>query len=411
MNSYVEAEPVRVKLITPGVKVLLALMAVAGVAVVIRFMYGLAAVTNLTDEYPWGIWKALNVATGVALAGGGFTTAALAHIFHRKQYEVVVRPALLVAMLGYTFGCLALLVDLGRYYAFYHPLLPSMWQGNSVLFEVSMCIMFYLTVMYIEFTPIICERFRGRVALPGPLAVLNQPVEWLLGAADAVLDRVMFLFILGGVVLSCMHQSSLGALMLIADEKVHPLWYTPVLPLLFLMSNISVGYPMVIVESVWSAKTFGRRPRMDVLTPLSRFVIFLWGAYVLAKILDLLIRDAYRYLFAGDVAATMFVVEMVFAIVPLGMLISSRVRRSPNLLLTACAMIGIDVAINRVNVFLVAYHPPGATSYYFPSLAEVVITVGMFAALIFVYRVAVMVFPILPSQPGPSLREHRHAHP
>lgn len=136
MSAHAHFAPVEKKLLTPG---FLALAAFAGVALVIalgRFFFGLSAVTNLDDRYPWGIWKAINVASGVALATGGFTTAALAHVFHRHRYEVVVRSALLTALLGYTFAGLALFVDLGRYYNIWHPAWPTMWQGNSVLFEV-----------------------------------------------------------------------------------------------------------------------------------------------------------------------------------------------------------------------------------------------------------------------------------
>jgi len=217
--------PVGKRLLSPGVLGLLALMGIAFCFAAWRFVFGLQSVTNLDDQYPWGIWIAIDVATGVALAAGGFTTAALAHIFHQKHYEAVLRPALLTAMLGYTFVGLALMVDLGRYYNIWHPAWPTMWQGNSVLFEVGMCVMAYLTVLYLEFMPIVCERFIGRVNLPGALRKFNGPVDGLLRFADRALGRVMFLLVIAGVVLSCMHQSSLGALMLIAPYKMHPLWY------------------------------------------------------------------------------------------------------------------------------------------------------------------------------------------
>ena len=136
----------------------------------LRFVFGLGAVTNLNDQYPWGIWIGIDVATGVALAAGGFTSAFIAHILHHERYHVLVRPALLTAMLGYTFVALGVCVDLGRYYNIWHVLMPSMWQGNSALFEVGMCVCCYLTVLYIEFLPIVCERFIGRVNLPGAAA-------------------------------------------------------------------------------------------------------------------------------------------------------------------------------------------------------------------------------------------------
>lgn len=396
------ASPVDKPLFTPGVFVLLALMGIAAIVAIYRFLFGLVAVTNLDDQYPWGIWIAIDVATGVALAAGGFTTAALAHIFHQHRYEVVVRPALLTALLGYTFVGLGLLVDLGRYYNIWHPAI--MWQGNSVLFEVGMCVMTYQTVLYIEFVPLVCERFRGRVNLPGPLAVFNAVTERLLQLADRTLSKVMFLFVIAGVVLSCMHQSSLGALLLIAPYKVHPLWYTPILPLLFLLSAIAVGYPMVVLESMIASRTFGRKPEMHVLGPLARFVVILLGLYLIAKISDFVIRDAFRHLDPGGVATWMFLAEVLLGVVlPFAMLLSAKVRWTPRWLFVSCALIVLGVALNRINVFLVAYHPPYAKTSYFPAAGEVIITIGLIAGLIFVYRVAVTIFPVLPAGEGPGV--------
>jgi Ni/Fe-hydrogenase subunit HybB-like protein len=295
MYEPVRAEPARNEFWTPGVFALIALTLVAVGIAIYRFLFGLTAVTNLDQEHPWGIWIAIDVATGVALAAGGFTTAAaLTHIFHRERYAVLVRPALLTAMLGYTFVALGLTVDLGRYYNIWHPIVPSMWQGNSVLFEVGMCVVVYLHVLYIEFLPVVCERFIGAVDLPGPLASLNKPVDTLLRFLDKTLGKVMFLFIIAGVVLSCMHQSSLGGLLLIAPYKMHPLWYTPILPFLFLLSAIAVGFPMVIFESLLASKSFGREPEMHVLSPLAKLVTLTLGVYMIAKGADLLIRDAYK---------------------------------------------------------------------------------------------------------------------
>jgi Ni/Fe-hydrogenase subunit HybB-like protein len=165
------AAPVRAKFWTPGVVVLAVLMAAGAATIAARFIGGIGYVSNLTTARPWGLWIGVDVASGVALAAGGFTTAFLAHILGRHYYESVVRPALLTAMLGYTFVVLGLLVDIGRSWAIWKPLIY--WNPTSVLFEVAMCVMFYLNVLYLEFLPIVVERFKGRVNLPGPLAALN----------------------------------------------------------------------------------------------------------------------------------------------------------------------------------------------------------------------------------------------
>ena len=150
---------------------------------------------------------------------------------------------MLTALLGYTFVAMGVAVDLGRYYDIWHVMLPPNWNGNSALFEVGMCVMIYLSVLYIEFLPVVCERFIGKVNLPGKLARFNRKIDRFLVVLDKGLDKTMFIFIIAGVVLSCLHQSSLGTLMIIAGPKMHPLWQTPVLPLLFLLSAISVGFP------------------------------------------------------------------------------------------------------------------------------------------------------------------------
>ena len=162
------------------------------------------------------MWIGVDVAAGVALAAGGFTSAALGHIMHREHYHAIVRPALLTAMLGYTFVAFAVCVDIGRFYYIWHPLI--MWNGNSALFEVGICVMIYMTVLYIEFLPIVTERFMGRVDLPEFLSFLNKPIDKVLRYLDSRLKLTMFVFIIAGVVLSTLHQSSLGTLMVIAGQ-------------------------------------------------------------------------------------------------------------------------------------------------------------------------------------------------
>jgi len=158
--------PLKMKFWTPGVLVLLAFMAAGAVAVIARYTGGIGYVSNLSTARPWGLWIGIDVASGVALTAGGFTTAFVAHIAGRHLFEPVVRPALLTAMLGYTFVVLGLLVDIGRSWAIWKPMVY--WNFNSVLFEVAMCVMLYLNVLYIEFIPIVVEQFKGRVNLPGP---------------------------------------------------------------------------------------------------------------------------------------------------------------------------------------------------------------------------------------------------
>jgi Ni/Fe-hydrogenase subunit HybB-like protein len=397
MSEYLKPVQVRKKYFTSGV-IVLCIIALNGlVFLAFRFLFGIGSVTNLNNQYPWGIWIGVDVAAGVALAAGGFTTAALGHIMHREHFHSIVRPALLTAMLGYTFVALGVFVDIGRWYNIWHPLV--MWNGNSALFEVGICVMMYMTVLYIEFLPIVTERFIGKVNLKGVLSILNKPLEKVLKILDKGLSKTIFIFIILGVVLSTLHQSSLGTLMVIAGPKMHPLWQTPILPLLFLLSAISVGFPMVIFESMIASKSFGLKPEMEVLTPLGYTVAPILGIYLAFKIGDMFIRETFVYLTVLNTASIMFTIEVVVGvIIPLRMFLSKKVLRTPSLLFTASALVIFGVLLNRINNFVVAYKPPYSYGAYFPSVGEISVTVGFAALLILIYRIIVMNFPVISQQ-------------
>ncbi len=401
MSAHDRAAPVTTRFFTPGMFAVMAVMAVGLGWGLYRMIFSMAAVTNLDDQYPMGLWIGVDVATGVALAAGGFTTSALVYIFRREHFHAVVRPALLTAMLGYTFVGIGLLFDLGRWYNIWHPSIPFMWQGNSVLFEVGMCVMCYLTVLYLEFTPIVCERFIGRVNLPGRLAKLNDPIDILLRLADHVLGKVMFLFIIAGVVLSCLHQSSLGTLMNIAPYKMHPLYQTQWMPLLFLSSAIAVGFPIVIVESLIAGRAFGRKPEMHILTPLAKMAPYLLGMYILLRVAVVSSGGRYLFLLDGSPASIMFWIEFgLLTIVPFCMFLTPEVRRSPSSLFLAAIMYLVGIMLNRCTVFFIAYRPPFAEKAYVPAIGEFALTIGLIATIVFIYRAAVTLLPVLPAHEG-----------
>lgn len=386
--------PIKHKYFTPGV-IGLIIIAVNGLVFLMgRFFFGIGSVTNLNNQYPWGLWIGVDVAAGVALAAGGFTTAALGHVMHRDEYHSIVRPALLTAMLGYTFVAMGVFVDIGRWYFIWHPLI--MWNGNSALFEVGICVMIYLTVLYIEFLPVITERFIGKVNLPGVLSGFNKPVDKFLRVLDKGLSKTMFIFIIAGVVLSTLHQSSLGTLMIIAGPKMHPLWQTPILPLLFLLSAISVGLPMVIFESLIASRSLGLKPEMPILSRLGSMIAPLLGIYLAFKLGDMVIRKTFVYLVEFNTPSIMFTIELLFGvIIPLRMFLSPKVLKSPVLLFTASALVVLGVLLNRINNFIVAYTPPYSTHSYFPSFGEISVTLGFVAMLVLAYRFIVLNFPVI----------------
>ncbi|NCC25757.1 MAG: Ni/Fe-hydrogenase cytochrome b subunit [Deltaproteobacteria bacterium] len=369
---------------SPGVIVLAVVMAVGWTCIVARYIGGLGYVTNLDNAHPWGVWIGVDVASGVALAAGGFTTSFLCHILGRHRYEAVIRPALLTAALGYTFVALGVFLDIGRSWAIWKPMFN--WNLNSALFEVAMCVMAYLTVLYIEFFPAVAEG-------------LGKKFPFLAGI-NTKLGRVMWAFVILGVVLSCMHQSSLGTLMLLAPTKVHPLWYTPLLPLLFLLSAFAVGYPMVIFETGLATSSLNLESEMPILTPLSRFTIITLGVYLVVKLGDMVVRETYVYLLDGTAQSNAFLIEVgLGAILPWLMLLAPAVRKSRGLLFTAAALIVGGVLVNRINVFTVAYEAPYNKVAYFPSLAEIAVTAGLAATLMFLYRAAVTWLPVLSARP------------
>ncbi len=391
MDFLMRPTPINKKFITPGVIILILLAINALVFLAIRFIFGLGAMTNLCDQHPWGIWIGIDVATGVALAAGGFTSAALGHIIHKERYHVILRPALLTAMLGYTFVAIGVFVDLGRYYSIWHPLI--MWNGTSPLFEVGICVMIYATVLYIEFLPIVTERFIGRVKWKG---ILSKPIDSFLRFLDRGLGKTMFIFIIAGIVLSTLHQSSLGTLMVIAGPKMHPLWQTPILPLLFLISAVAVGFPMIIFESLIASRSLGLKAEMSVLSRLAKMVAPILGIYLAVKLIDMVIRGTYVYLTEVNVQSVMFVIEIVVGIIiPLRMLFSEKVLNSKLWLFVAASLVVAGVFINRINCFLVAYSAPYALDSYFPSIGEISVTVGFIAILVLLYRACVMFFPII----------------
>jgi Ni/Fe-hydrogenase subunit HybB-like protein len=404
MRIHEQPAPIRRKFFTRGTKILTAIAGTGMLAYFYRMLYGLGAATNLTNQYPWGIWISIDVATGVALAAGGFTSAALVHIFHREKYHAIVRPALLTAMLGYTFVVIGLLADLGRYYNVWHPMIPMMWQGNSVLFEVGICVMIYLTVLYIEFVPVAVDRFKGKVNLPGLLSAFNRLGEFAISLAEKTLVKFIAVFIVAGVVLSCLHQSSLGTLMIIAPTKMHPLWYTPISPLLFLLSAIAVGFPMVIFESLLAARSFKIEPERELLSSIAAYIPLTLGLYLAVKIIDLTLRNAWPYLLQGSLQSTMYIIEMSCGVIlPLILLSIKRLRKSMTALFISATLVVLGVAMNRIDVFLVAYKPLYATKAYFPSPFEIMVTIGLVCALVLVYRAIVMIFPVISHSDDMSL--------
>lgn len=390
-----KAAPLHQKFFTPNAWLLIFFMVTGAVFAFFRFFYGFGSVTNLNASYPFGLWIAFDVACGVALAAGGFTTATIVEIFGRDKYHSLVRPAILTAFIGYFLVGLAVFFDLGKYYNIWHALVY--WNGTSVLFEVAWCVMLYLTVLGIENIPAVVEQFRGKVTMPGQLALFNRPIDWLLGRADSVLNRTMAFFVIAGVVLSFGHQSSLGTMMLIAPYKLHPLWYTPLSPLLFLTSAVSVGLPMVIFEASLATWLFRRKPETELLGDIARYIPIFLGTYLLLRIGDLAYRGVLATAFDGSIQGNSFLVEFALFAVPYFMLKRRSVRQSGAKLFLCALSVIVAVVLNRFNVFLIGMDM-GPEFNYFPSVGEFAVTFAFVAFGVFLYKTAVNYLPILEEQ-------------
>mgnify|MGYP006278236935 FL=1 len=232
--------------------------------------------------------------------------------------------------------------------------------------------------------------------LPGPLSKLNERVDAGLRMLDRGLAKVMTVFIVLGVLLSCMHQSSLGTLMVIADGKLHPLWQTPMLPMLFLLSAFAVGFPMVIFESILASKSLHLRPEREMLGKLAAYIPMLLGVYFAAKLIDLLNRGSLGYAFEGTLAGNMFLLEVGLGVViPFFILTNAKRRRSVRWLMTGATLVIFGVVMNRLNVFLIGYTPTGGQSSYFPSFGEIAVTAGFIALIVLIYRFVVFNFPVI----------------
>jgi Ni/Fe-hydrogenase subunit HybB-like protein len=341
-------------------------------ATYLRVVYGLGGSTNLSDKFPWGIWIAFDVMCGVALAAGGFTLVAIVHIFGIEKYKPVLRPCILTAFLGYTLVVVGLLYDLGRPDRLWHPLV--MWNPHSVMFEVAWCVTLYTTVLFLEFIPVVFERFGW-----------HKPIEWV--------HRISVPLMILGVLLSTLHQSSLGSLFLIVPEKLYPLWYSPILPLLFFVSAICVGLAMTIFESWHSSRAFGRSLELPLLASLGRVLAVSMSVYLWIRFLDLAQRHALAVLSQNRIENWLFGLEMALAIVPTVLLYQRRVRMRPGALYACAVMVVFSVIANRLNVGTTGLEA-GSGTHYIPRWSEVAVTLSIVAAGFAIFRVVAGYFPI-----------------
>lgn len=356
------------------VELILAAIVVFGAVLgIIRLVQGLGATTNLSSGYPWGMWIAFDVFT-IPFAAMAFTLAAVVHIFNQKQYHGLSRFTVLAGFLGYLVVVLVLVMDIGRWDQFYSVLMPWRWNLHSFMFEVAMSITLYFGVLILELLSIVFERSRSAV------------VEWL--------HRLIVLIAGVGVLLSCVHQSSMGAVFVILRHKLEALWWTPILPVLFLTSALFTGLSVAIFLGVVTWRALGKPAPMKLLTRLAKWVVIIQAIYLVLKLGDLLLAGEFGLIFGSGRFSLLFLAEIIIGVIVPLIIFASRGRESEGGLVVGAICTVVGILINRMSIAWFALSaPPGAT--YSPHWMEWGITIAAVAAAILFYSLAVRYVPVL----------------
>ena len=358
-------------------KFMIVLVALGALASLVRFIFGLGVTTNLNDVYPWGLWISFDVVTAVPLAAGAFTLGAIVHCFHIKKLEPLVRPAIVTGFLGYSLVCVGLLLDLGQPQRGWHTMVY--WNVHSPMFEVSMCVMAYTTVLFLEFLSPICEKFGYHL----PLRVLR----WL-----------EMPLVIGAASISTLHQSSLGTFFLIAVDKLHALWYNPLLPLLFWMSAIFSGISIIILEATMVHRFMGQPDESELLEVLTKILPWVLGVYLVVKLTATALLS-HGPLFDRPSLLALFAAEIIIGVViPMFMFMKKACRKDQRMQLRGATLVIFGLMLNRFNVSMFGMEQADQAIYY-PSIIESLVTIGIIAAHVLFFVLIAKYFPIFEHHP------------
>jgi Ni/Fe-hydrogenase subunit HybB-like protein len=363
--------------------VFLVIMILGVYSTYVRFARGLGAATNMTDQFPWGLWIGFDLLCGVMLAAGGFCMVGAVYLFNVERLHPVVRPAVLTAFLGYLLFIVGLMFDLGRPWFIWHQMIYMNF--HSVMFEVGICVMTYTTVLFFEFLPNVFER-----------------LHWSVGVK--YIKKIYPVLIVAGILLSTLHQSSLGSLYLIMPGKLHPFWYSPALPFFFFGSAVAVGLAMTIFESTQSAKAFGRQLELPVLVTLGgALLIALWVNLLLRfedyfhrGLLSQIVKPSYETYFLW------FELTLTY-LIPITMLSFKKVRLSPQLLYLASISTVLGFITNRLNIAVIGFETY-VGHHYQPKWTEFMVTLMIVAMGFFLFGLAVRYLPIFEAEKKPTLK-------
>jgi len=358
-------------------KFMIGLVVLGALASAVRFVLGLGVTTNLNDVYPWGLWISFDVVTAVPLAAGAFTLGAIVHCFHIKKLEPLVRPAIVTGFLGYSLVSVGLLLDLGQPQRCWHTMVY--WNVHSPMFEVSMCIMAYTTVLFLEFLSPVCEKLGYHL----PLRVLR----WL-----------EMPLVIGAASISTLHQSSLGTFFLIAVDKLHALWYNPLLPLLFWMSAIFTGISIIILEATMVHKYLGQPDESELLEILTRILPWVLGVYLIVKLAATAFLS-HGPLFDRPSLLALYLAELLIGvIIPMVMFMKQSNREDNRMQLRGASLVIAGLVLNRFNVSMFGMEQADQAIYY-PSMIESLVTIGIIAAHVLFFVLIAKYFPIFEHHP------------
>lgn len=366
-----------IKLMTPFTVVLLLIMALGGLAAFYRLFFGLGASTHLNDTWPWGLWITFDVLGGVALAAGGFVVGGAVYILNWKKYKPIARPAILNAFFGYALAATSITLDIGLPWRIYHPLI--MWQINSIMFIVAIHVVLYTTTLATESSPLIFEKLNLRKAFN-------------------FVEKIMPGIALFGVLLSLLHQSSLGAVFLIAPVKVSPLWYSSKLPYMFLVSAVLLALSMVSFETILSGRVFKHEPPMDILLGMARGSLIVSGLYLVLKLWDLITGPGIGRALNGSLTSNMYLLEMIVGIIlPFILLSMNTVRTRVNGIYCVNILVIMGTVLNRFNVGIISMAEYNSLlgRDYFPSWMEITVTLAMVAFAIVGFKISVKYLNVL----------------
>lgn len=364
----------------PGMILIWVLGAIGLSVAVYRWFAGLGPTTNLSDGRGWGIWISFDMMSGIGLAAGAFTVAAVVYIFNLKQFHNIVRPTILTGFISYILAAFTLLVDLGQPQRIWHMLIYS--NIHSPLFEIGWCVMLYLTVLALEFSPVVFEA----LGLKAPLKIIRA---------------IMIPLIIAGVTLSTLHQSTLGTMLTILPHRIHPLWYSPLLPVYFFLTAVAAGLAMTVFEAFHSSRTYRYPFELKLVSNLTRGVPYVLGLYLVLRLGELILTGKYMLLFEDGLPLVMYLAEIVGGvIIPIIFFADPKMRNNQHGITWAAFFTIGGLVLNRMHSALVFMD--GAL--YFPSLAEIAVSVGLTCLGLILYDAAVRFLPILPEPPARPAR-------